>query len=366
MTDEIKGAVAQALQENMSGNNISPQAFANRRIKQLQPEVSEASQPEETQEEVTDTVQEEATEETTSEPQAVEQQEVSESEESDATENTDEVLSQYNLDEMSEQDLKELAEKLGSRAVARFGELTAKRKQAEEQLALLKQSIQSNNKLAVSEDVKDNPYSNLNTIEELQSKAKEVDEIIEWAEDTLFSADGYGPDDVVTEVEGKEITKAEVRNALKNARKGKNKYLPNQLQKINQIAQSEKVKSDFNQKAIDELSWLSGDDNDVRKHYEAMINDERFKKLEKEVAPDVSAQLPYIIAHAANSIYGRRTIEDKKSGVKLNPPSTGANSAPSSNRAKKGAKALADLTSRFKESGDKNDFIKLRTLQLTR
>lgn len=360
MTDEINSAVAQALEENMSGNNISPQAYANRRLKQLQPEVSEASQPEETKEEVTDTAQEEVQEETVQQPEAIE------TEEADTTESSDEVLSQYNLDEMSEQDLKELAEKLGSRAVARFGELTAKRKQAEEQLALLKQSIQSSNKLAVTEDVKDNPYSNLNTIEELQGKAKEVDEIIEWAEDTLFSADGYGPDDVVTEVEGKEITKAEVRNALKNARKGKTKYLPNQLQKINQIAQSEQVKSEFNKKAMDELSWLSGDDNDVRHQYESMINDERFKKLQTEVAPDISAQLPYIIAHAANSMYGRRTIEDKKSGVKLNPPSTGANSAPSSNRAKKGAKALADLNSRFKESGDKNDFIKLRTLQLTK
>ena len=47
MTDEIKGAVAQALQENQSGHNISPEAFANRRLKQLQPEAQEAEQPQE-------------------------------------------------------------------------------------------------------------------------------------------------------------------------------------------------------------------------------------------------------------------------------------------------------------------------------
>ncbi len=360
MTDEIKSAVAQALQENMSGNNMSPEAFANRRLKQLQPEVSEAQEPQETEEEVIDTVQEEVPEEPVQEPEAVE------SEEADTTESTDEVLSQYNLDEMSEQDLKELAEKLGSRAVARFGELTAKRKQAEEELMRIKQSMQQTNPLTVKESIKDNPYSNLNTIEELQEKAEEINNIVEWAEDTLFNSDGYGPDDVVTEVEGKEVTKAEVRNALKNARKGKAKYLPDQLNKINNIAQSKEVKSQFQQKATEELPWLSGEDNDVRQRYEAMINDKRFQDLENEVSPDISAQLPYIIAHAANSIYGRRTIEDTKSGVKLNPPSTGANSAPSSNRAKKGAKALADLNSRFKESGDKNDFIKLRTLQLTK
>ena len=32
---------------------------------------------------------------------------------------------------------------------------------------------------------------------------KEVNEVIERAEETLFNADGYGPEDVVTEVEGK-------------------------------------------------------------------------------------------------------------------------------------------------------------------
>ena len=43
------------------------------------------------------------------------------------------VLSQVtDLDNLSDSDLKDLSEKLGSRAVARFGELTAKRKAAEE------------------------------------------------------------------------------------------------------------------------------------------------------------------------------------------------------------------------------------------
>ena len=363
MTDEIKGAVAQALQENQSGNNISPQAYANRRMKQLQPEPQAEKSPE-VEEEVIDTVQEEASIEPTEQPKIPESEE--QEEEVETNQNTDEVLSQYNLDEMSEEDLKELAEKLGSRAVARFGELTAKRKQAEEELVRLKKSMQPNDKSFVKDEMKDNPYNDITSIEELQNKSKEVDEVIEWAEDALFNADGYAPDDVVTEVEGKQLTKAEIRNALLNARKGKNKYLPYQLQKINFIEQSKQAKQAFQNKAIEELSWLTGEDNDIRKKYEAMINDQRFQVLENQVAPDVAAQLPYIIAHAANSIYGRREIKQNTTGVKLNPPSVGANSAPSSSRAKKGAKALADLNSRFRESGDKNDFIKLRTLQLTK
>ena len=48
------------------------------------------------------------------------------------------VLSQVtDLDNLSDSELKDLSEKLGSRAVARFGELTAKRKAAEEKAAKL-------------------------------------------------------------------------------------------------------------------------------------------------------------------------------------------------------------------------------------
>jgi hypothetical protein len=269
---------------------------------------------------------------------------------------------------MSEDDLRELADKLGSRAVARFGELTARRKAAEEKLAQMEASLKQKETLRPQEPVKDNPYENLTTIGEIQEKAKEVEGVIEWAEETLFNADGYAPDDIVTEVEGKEISKAEVRNALINARKGRNLFLPDRLQKLQVIEAAAKAKDSFAEQAEKELSWLTGEDNDVRKQYEAMINDKRFQALESSVEPEIAAQLPYILAHAANSIYGRKTIVEKQSnnGVSLNPPSTGASSAPTASRATKGKKALADLNSRFKDSGDRDDFIKLRTLQLQR
>jgi hypothetical protein len=49
---------------------------------------------------------------------------------------------------MSEDDLRELADKLGSRAVARFGELTARRKAAEEKLAQMEASLKQKETLA--------------------------------------------------------------------------------------------------------------------------------------------------------------------------------------------------------------------------
>ena len=365
MTDEIKGAVAEALKENQAGQNITPAQLAARRLGQLQPEAPQ----EESTEEVLEPVEETEVEEPVAEVQEETQEVHEESEETIEETNTDDVLSQYNLDDMSEQDLRELSEKLGSKAVARFGELTARRKQAEEKLAKLEGELskQKNDILNSKPKVANNPYSNIKSLDGIQKKSEEINEIISWAEDTLFEADGYSAEDVVTEVEGKEVTKAQVRKSLLQARKARDTYLPDQLGKIQATENGKQLKEAFSTRAKEELSWLSGEDNDTRSQYEAMINDKRFISLQDNVDPDIAAQLPYIIAHAANSIYGRKLVSDTpKKNVNLNPPKTGATAAPASGRTNKSKKALADLNSRFKTSGSRDDFIKLRTKQLTK
>ena len=96
-----------------------------------------------------------------------------------------------------------------------------------------------------------------------------------------------------------------------------------------------------------------------------MVSDTRFKNLMTKADPDVAAQMNYIIAHAANSLYGRTPVADSPTSPKLNPPKTGTTSASQSEiPVKKSAKALKDLSQRFKTTGTKNDFITLRTLQL--
>jgi actin-related protein len=366
MTDEIKRAVADALKENSSGQNITPAQLAARRLGQLQPEAPQEEVTEEVSEQVEETEVEEPVAEATEETQAVEEVEEETEETTEETE-TDDVLSQYNLDEMSEEDIKDLGKQLGSKAVLRFGELTARRKQAEERLAKLEAQLsdQKSNILSAKKPVENNPYSSLETTEALQKKAQELNDIVSWAEDTLFESDGYAADDVVTEVEGKEVTKAQVRQSLLQARKARDTYLPDQLNKIQAKENGKQLKEAFTKQAQDELSWLSGEDNDIRKRYESMLSDKRFVDLQESVEPDIAAQLPYIIAHAANSIYGRKLVKESPK-VSITPPKTGATAAPTTSRASKGKKALADLSSRFKNSGTRDDFIKLRTKQLTR
>ena len=96
-----------------------------------------------------------------------------------------------------------------------------------------------------------------------------------------------------------------------------------------------------------------------------MVNDQRFQKLKEVADPDVGAQLDYLIAHAANSIYNRKPIANSPTSPKLNPPKTGTTSASTPEKTmNKSAKAIKDLSQRFKTSGNKSDFITLRTLQI--
>ena len=362
MTDEIATADAEAGKISVEKTNISVTDFAQRRLGEMMPkEEPKAEAQQETEEPEAEEV----------ETEEVEQEEVQETaaEETTEVEESEDVLSQLDLDDMSEEDLRELSEKLGSRAVARFGELTAKRKAAEERLAQLESRLKEKPNPLQNNKVENNPFSNLDTIEKLQDKAKEVDSIVEWAEDILFESDNYAADDVVTEVEGKELTKADVRKSLLQARKAQKTFLPDQLNTLQVREQGIQLNEAFDKRAKEELSWLEGEDNDLRKQYEATVGDERFKKL-KEVlnreAPEIAPQIDYWFAHATNSIYGRKPVVETKASPKLNPPRTGNPASAKSEKSQgRTAKALKELEARFKQTGNARDFAELRKLKMS-
>lgn len=361
MTSKITTADAEADTNSVDNTNISVADLANRRLGQMQaqaePQEEEVQEVSEEIEEAAEEVAEETPEETPEETEAT------------TEEQSEDVLSQLDLDDMSEEELRELAEKLGSRAVARYGELTAKRKSAEERLARLEASLkEKENPLDAPKKVENNPFSNIENIEGLQEKADEVNNIVEWAEDILFESDAYSADDVVTEVDGKEMTKAEVRKALLQARKAQKTFLPDQLRVLQVQAQSEQMSQAFEAQAKEELEWLQGEDNDIRKQYEAVVGDDRFKELKKVLkkeAPDIASQLDYWFAHGVNSIYGRKPVVEKKASLKLNPPKTGnPTAAQPEKQAGRTAKALKELEVRFKQSGNPRDFAELRKLKM--
>lgn len=296
-------------------------------------------------------------------------QDVNESnvEETSEVNNTD-VLSNVDLDSMSESELKNISQKLGTKAVARFGELTARRKQAEERMQRMEQELQALKKEKKQEVpvVKDNPLKDVTDAKKLQQHHESAREIIEWAEAVLDDHEDYKSHDVVAELEGREYTKAEVKKTLRQSRDVVNKFVPAQAAELQRRVQVENNTKAFQRKALTEFPWMKDKNNSTAKRYHAMVTDKRVVEL-SNTNPELSAQMPYLLAHAANSMYGRRPITDTNTAVKqtgIKPPASKTSSAARPER-KASAKSVTqkEVQDRFKKSGSINDFVALRTLQ---
>jgi len=337
MQDEINTAVAEAEPESVDNQNISASDFVQRRSESLL-----GQQPEEESQELA----EEASEEEIPEQ---------------ATE--DNVLSQFDLDSLSDEEKDALRQQLIPGAQSRISELTARRKAAEEELQTMQLTIKE-------PEVKDNPLSNLSSLEDLQKKSDEVGDVISWAEDLLFDSDEYSADDEITTVEGRPMTKAEVRKALQSARKSRDSYIPDQLKKLQGLEDAKTMRQQLGNKAVEELEWLRDEnENELKSQFISIMNDPRLQDLEKS-APDLYSQIPYFMSHAVNSIYGRKPIKREgktisKKSLKLTPSSGSTPASAMSEKTERPlGKALKEHRNRFKTSGRKSDFITLRTLQL--
>ena len=358
MSNEVQTANAGADQKPVA-KNISASELIAARYRAFSEAAKAQNPPEQTKEQPKEVVPSEP-----EEPVAeAKQEEPLPKQEADQPAEEQKVLSKdVDLENMSEAELKELAQKLGSKAVARFGELTAKRKAAEEQLAALQAELAKRGSNQLEAKVKDNPYANIEKPEDLQAKFQEVTEVIDWADDLLEKGEDLGADDVLTNVNGKDYTKREIKDALRKARKAKEVYLPDQDKQIKLANERVQFKQLLTERAKTELPWLQGEDNDVRKQYEAMMSDERLKNIEK-MLPDVAPQLPYLLAHAANSLYARRSV-DAKPSARISPPSpVVSQSANSTKPEARQSKALNDLSTRFSKSGSYKDFKAIRALQ---
>lgn len=337
MNDEINTAVAEAEPESVDNQNISASDFVQRRSEALLGQQSEEESQELAEEASEEEIPEQATE--------------------------DNVLSQFNLDSLSDEEKDALRQQLIPGAQSRISELTARRKAAEEELQTMQLTIKE-------PEVKDNPLSNLSNLEDLQKKSDEVGDVISWAEDLLFESDDYSADDEITTVEGRPMTKAEVRKALQSARKSRDSYIPDQLKKLQGLENAKTMRQQLGNKAVEELEWLRDEnENELKNQFLSIMSDPRLQDLESS-SPDLYSQIPYFMSHAVNSIYGRKPIKGKgtpvsKKSLKLTPSSGSTPASAMSEKTERPlGKALKEHKTRFKSSGRKDDFITLRTLQL--
>ena len=351
---EVIEAVADASQDTAENTNISASDYQLRRARQMEEVIPSGSEPE-------------AEDASISEDTEIESQ----SNEEEVSEGNEDVLSNIDLESLSEEQIKQLSEALSSRAVDRFGQLTARAKAAEEKAQTLEESLKAQQEeiLSSKSELVDNPYSDLNSMKDIQDKAKEINDVIDWAEEILFDSDDYSPHDTVTETDGKPMTKAEVREALKQARKSRDKFLPDQFQKVKKAENAVALRQEYGQKALKEFKWLGDKDSEQTKQFVELASQPALQKA-YEQNPDLSWQLPYLLAHSVNSMFGGSTKKTAKNVEKAFQPSPPKSPSPGIAKSDKNesnsSKALRDLSSRFRESGNKDDFQKLREARWSR
>lgn len=351
--------IAEGVKESVDNKPVSESDFLARRIAKL----SGTPPPKPA---------EPAPQEVESEPQAAAQESASSSSEGEpnsAQQPKADVLSK-DIAELTDEEIAELAQKGKSGLLKRIAELTAKRKMAEEEANRLKQAIAQQQQQLPEPKVENNPYGNIEKIEDLQAKNEEVGGLIEFLEDALFKSEDLSADDPAAQVDGRQLTKAEVRDALRNARRARDKFIPAQFKELQARAERTSLEQAFKAQAAKELPWLQGEDNDTRKNFEAMVKDPRLQKL-KERVPELAPQVDYLIAHAANSMYGRRAVEGGISGAPakpaINPPATPKPTAAAPERADARVdKAMQDVKTRFTQTGSQSDWIALRAAQLAK
>ncbi len=303
-------------------------------------------------------------EETSEEPHGEEVSEDTELEESAEPEEelTDDIgeeepeESDVDLLNLSPEQIQELAKKGKSRLLQRIGELTAKTKSLEEQL----QKVQPAAKEVPQEQ---NPFSNIQTMDDLKAKYDELEETLNATDELLDEYEDYGSDDIIT-VEGREFTKRQIRKANRNAKEAITKFLPAQHVHLSKLQQFEQLSAQYQEAAKKEVPEIMDEESEIGKNFKALVEDPIVAKV-KEQVPEVGFQMEYLLAHAARSIFGRKSKVPTGAGtrLKVEPPSSpvGAGAA----RSGKNPKAKGqEVYKRFESTGSVADWVAARIARM--
>ena len=336
-------------------NNVTESEFLAARISQMEgkkeatPEATpEADKSEGDQDPITEEAQSEEAKSETAEADA-------------------KVLSKIDLEQLSEAEIQELAKAARSKAISRFGELTGTIKELKAELEKVRASQpQAKPDFSAPPKVPE-AIAKLDSMEAIKAKHEEANQVSEWAESVLDANEHLGSDDVVATIDGKELTKAQVKAYFKEAKRTKEQYLPAQYAEIQARQQRAALRGAMAQKAVQELDWLKqGEDNDLKRLLAAELSSPLVDKIKRAV-PEAEPMLDYVIAHAVNSTAGRKyhslTGDEKaKPSVKLNPPAP-VKAAAAGRGDEMLGKSVTEAAKRFETTRSEDDFLALRTVQ---
>lgn len=202
--------------------------------------------------------------------------------------------------------LKEIARLAGVKSVSRYAEMTAKNKALAEQL----QARTAETK-PLPEALPDNPFRGMDA-KQVEDKRKDLGKVADTIESILDDHENYGPEDVI-EYGGKEFTKKELKSIRRGITKQLTDFIPDQLAEIQRIEQREYVRSQYEAAIPVQIPEISDEESEVAILYKSLMADPLSKQIAEKI-PDM-AQLPFIMAHAANSIIQARNKQPVKAAT---------------------------------------------------
>jgi hypothetical protein len=263
---------------------------------------------------------------------------------------------ELDLLDLSTEQIQELAKKGKSRLLQRVGELTAQKRQLEEKLQL--QAAAKPTK-EIPQD--ENPFRNISDPKELVAKYGELEQVLDDTDAILEEHEDYGPDDIIT-VGDREFTKREIRKANRNARESITKFIPAQEKQIAKIQQLTQMEEQYSAAAKNEVPDILDLDSEVGSKFHAMMQDPIAQQVKSQI-PELGYQLEYLLAHAANSIYGkgkpRINVAAVGSKLRINPSPSPTGASAVNTRSSKPKKA-AEAYSKFEQSQSVDDWISAR------
>jgi hypothetical protein len=288
-----------------------------------------------------------------------EDQEVDQTEDAEYSDEEEEVSSEeaeLDLLNLSTEQIQELAKKGKSRLLQRVGELTAQKRLLEEKL-----QQQATTRPTKEIPQTENPFREINSVEGLLAKHTELEQVMEDTDAILEEHEDYGPDDIIT-VGDREFTKKEIRKANRNAREAITKYIPAQEKQIAKIQQLSQMEEHYSAAAKKEVPDILDTESEVGTRFTAMMQDPIVQQVKNQI-PELGAQLEYLLAHAANSIFGKGKPRINATAVgsklKINPSSSPIGSGAARAGSGKPKKA-AEAYNKFEQSHSVDDWISAR------
>lgn len=267
------------------------------------------------------------------------------------------------LDDLDEDGWQHIAEHLNSRGADRIAGLIKER--SELRAKLDQEPEQKEDPFERPSDPAKNPYSSVDTVEELQQKAADVDGMIEWAEDLLDDNEDETGDSIIHQEGEKEYTKTEIRSLLRNARKARKTHLVNRFNELQGKQVVTMQRQQARQLAEEEFAWMKDESSPVRQRYEGVMSHPGLAALK-----DSFPEIPLVLAHAADSIHrselkntGKAAPPTAKQNRMRPPANPSATAAAPAKQATATPPGLQALEAQYEESGDYHVLEEILALQ---